>query len=320
MRIRTILTILLFATVARADFREFKEVLVDPSIETKVRNAAEQTLKQYPKLTPENFAISVIDVTNPSTIGRGDYHGAVAFYPASVVKLFFMVETFHQQKENVPDVPRALKEMMGVSDNDATAYILDVISSTSSGPELQGRALERFIYARGVANRTFNSMGYDISAMAKPWSFGPFGRDVQVVGPKRERRNRSTANDVAALMLWIVRRRAVSPAASDAMMALLQRPLDPVRKEENQVKEFIGEALPAGSKLWSKAGWTSEVRHDGAYVELPDGKKMVFVIFSRGAADDVTLVPTSTKNLLAEFAAMPAPPPPPGPVPPPSSR
>ncbi len=315
MRIRIAIAILLFATVARANFREFKDVPVDPAMETKIRVAAELTLKQYPKLTADNFAISVIDVTKPSTISRADYHAAAAFYPASVVKLFFMVETYHQGKESLPDVPRALKEMIGVSDNDATAFVLDVISNTGSGLELQGRALDKFIYARGVANRTFDSMGYNISAMAKPWSFGPFGRDVQVVGPNRERRNRATANDVAALMLWIVRRRAVSPAASDAMMALMERPLNPQRKDENQVKEFIGEALPAGSKLWSKAGWTSEVRHDAAYVELPDGKKMVVVIFTRGAADDVTLVPAATKNLLAEFSGAPAPPPPPAPMP-----
>jgi beta-lactamase class A len=313
MSTRIALAVFLFAALARADFREFQQLPVDPSIEMKVRNAAELTLKQFPKFTPENFAISVVDLTKPSTLARGDYHGSLAFYPASVVKLFFMVETFHQHKENVPDVPRALKEMIGVSDNDATAYILDVISDTSSGPELQGRALDRFIYKRGVANRYFNGMGYDISAMAKPWSFGPFGRDVQLAGPNRERRNRVTANDVAAVMLWIAGRRAVSPAASDAMMALLQRPLDPQRKDENQVKEYIGAALPAGSKLWSKAGDTSEVRHDAAYVELPDGRKMVIVILTRGAADDVTLLPAAAKNLLAEFAAMPPPPPPPAP-------
>src|SRR5256886_570017 len=148
-------------------------------------------------------------------------------YPASVIKLFFMVETYHQHKENDPDMPRALHEMIVVSDNDATAYILETISDTCSGPELQGRALNKFIDKRKVANRYFNPMGYDISAMAKPWSFGPFGRDVQLMGgPTRPNRNRATANAFASLMLWIERRRAISPQASDAMMALLARPLD----------------------------------------------------------------------------------------------
>jgi len=262
---------------------------------------AEQILKNFPKLTADNLAISVVDMSNPSTISRADYHGDAPFYPASVVKLFFMTEIFHQNLETMPDVGRALHEMITVSDNDATAFILDVISDTCSGPRLEGRALRKFLDKRAVANKWFGSMGYDISAMAKPWSFGPFGRDTQVVGENRERRNRATTNAVASLILWIVRHRAVSPAASDAMMSLLARPLDPLRKEENQVKEFLGESLPAGSKLWSKAGWTSEVRHDAAYVEMPGGKKLVVVVFTRGTADDVKLVPAIAKHVVEEL-------------------
>ena len=153
-------------------------------------------------------------------------------------------------------------------------------------------------------------MGYDISAMAKPWSFGPFGRDMQLIygrekfdpdKDQRVNRNRATSNAVAALLLWIERGRAVSPDASAAMMKLLERPLNPPNQNENQVKEFIGESLPAGAKLWSKAGWTSEVRHDAATIELPNGKKYVMVIFTRGIADDVTLIPAIAKRLLVDL-------------------
>jgi beta-lactamase class A len=303
MRIRlTLLTLLAFAATARADFRELKAFPVDPSLAVAIQRAADETLKEYPKLTADNLAISIIDVTHPSIIQRADLRGDTPFYPASVVKLFFMAETFHQHKENEPDVPRALHEMIRVSDNDATAYIVDTISDTSSGPSLEGRALRKFIDKRRVANEWFATMGYDISAMAKPWSFGPFGRDLQLMGPNRENRNRASANSVAALLLWIVRRRAVSPAASEAMLTLLHRPLPP-EKEENQIKEFIGEALPPGSQLWSKAGWTSEVRHDAAYFELPgNGRKLILVIFTRGTADDVTLVPAIAKKVLGNLA------------------
>ena len=307
MRIRLILAVLLAAATARADFREFKLVPVDPSIETKLRHVAADILRQYPKLTADNFAMTMIDVTNPTTVSRGDYHGDAAFYPASVVKVFYMAEVYHQHAETQPDVARAVQEMIHVSDNDAAAFLIDVISDTCSGPELKGRALRKFIDKRRVVNRYLNPMGYDISAMGKPWSFGPFGRDVQLMGPNRENRNRATSNAVASLFLWILRRHAVSPAASDAMMKLLERPLNPPTKDENQVKEFFGEALPEGSKLWSKAGWTSEVRHDAAYIELPDGKKLIFVAFTRGPADDVTLLPAIAKRLLTEItpAGMP---------------
>ena len=302
MRFRVAATIAFIAVSAHANFREFKELPVDPKVDLALRNAAEATLKAFPKLTADNLAISAIDVTNPSTFSRADYHGDAPFYPASVVKLFYMIEAFHQQKENEPDVPRALHEMIVQSDNDATAFIIDVISDTSSGPELSGWRLRRFIDKRRVANRYLQPMGYDISAMAKPWSFGPFGRDVQLMGgPSRPNRNRATANAFASTLLWIVRRRAVSAQASDAMMALLARPLDSPPTDEGQVKGFLGEALPEGSKLWSKAGWTSEVRHDAAYFELPSGRKWILVILTRGVADDKTLLPAITRNVLAEL-------------------
>lgn len=298
-----LLLVVIAAQGARADYREFQRIGVDPSIGARINRAAETSLTQFPKLKREDLAITVVDLTNPKLPARADFQGDAPFYPASVIKLFLMADTFAQHKENLPDVPRALHEMIVVSDNDATAYVIDTISNTTSGPSLEGRKLRKFEDARRQINRDISKWGYDmVSAMLKPWSFGPFGRDMQVMGPNRENRNRATTNAVASLMLWIVNRRAVSKEASDAMMALLERPLSPPRPDENQVKTFFGESLPATAKLWSKAGDTSEVRHDAAYVELADGHKYVIVIFTRGQAMDMTLLPGIGKNLLAELA------------------
>src|SRR5579863_6777568 len=90
------------AAVAHANYNEFKELPVDPSLTAALQHAAAATLAAYPKLTADNFAMTLIDVTRPSAISRADYHGDASFYPASVIKLFFMVEVFHQQKENDP--------------------------------------------------------------------------------------------------------------------------------------------------------------------------------------------------------------------------
>jgi beta-lactamase class A len=288
------------ALPARANYREFSDIAPDPSIATRLRMAAEATLKQYPKLKAEDLSITLVDVTRPDAPARGDYQGEAPFYPASVIKLFFMADVFATHKNGVGDMDRALKEMIGVSDNDATAYIVDILANTVPGPPLEGRALRRYVERRRDINRRFQRIGYGdtVSAMMKPWSFGPYGVDKQVLGTNRENRNRLTANATAALMLWIARGRA--PGAAQ-MMTLLERPLAPLREDENQVKEFIGEALPEGARLWSKAGWTSEVRHDAAYVELPGGRKLVLVIFTRGPAEDVTLIPAITRNVLAEL-------------------
>ena len=301
MHRRFAIFVLLLTTSLRADFREFLDVTPDPALEMKLRMAAEASLRETPSLKAEDLAISVVDVTNVAL--RGDYHGETSFYPASVIKLFFMTDVYLQRQQSIGDVGRALKEMIVVSDNDATAYLVDILADTVPGPPLEGRALSRYIDRRRNINRHFAKYGYDVGAMMKPWSFGPFGRDRQVLGENRVNRNRLTANATASLMLWIARRRA--PYAQE-MLNLLERPLAPQREDENQVTEFIGAALPEGSKLWSKAGWTSEVRHDAAYVELPGGRKMVVVIFTRGKeiAADKTAIPAIMRNVLKELAPM----------------
>jgi hypothetical protein len=299
MRSFLCLLLAVLASPLFADYRQFLDVPKDPALETKLRMAVASSLKAYPNLKAEDLAITMMDVTNPQLVARADVQGDAPFYPASVIKLFFMTDVYLAKKEKVPDVDRALREMMVVSDNDATAYLVDILANTVPGPSLQGRALAKYIDRRRAINRRFQKLGYadNVSAMMKPWSFGPYGVDLQVLGENRVNRNRLSANATASLLLWIVSRRA--PSASE-QMALLARPLSPLREEENQVKEFIGEALPSDARLWSKAGWTSEVRHDAAYVEMPNGKKFILVIFTRGQAADVTLVPTITKNVLFE--------------------
>lgn len=298
---RTFLLLFIGAATTHADFREFRAVPADATLSTALTRAAEKTLKDFPKLTADNLALSVVDLTRPDKIVRADYHGDAPFYPASLVKLFFMVEAYRQGKFT-PEIERALREMIQVSDNDAAAFLLDILTDTCSGAELDGKALEDFLDRRRKLNRSFGSLGYDVSAMLKPWSFGPFGRDMQALGENKANRNRATANAVASLLLWIVRRHAISPQASDAMMSLLERPLSPPRPTESQVKDFLGESLPPGAKLWSKSGETSEVRHDAAYVELPNGQKLVVLIFTRGLADEKTLLPGIGKRLLADLA------------------
>src|SRR6266567_6387988 len=99
MRIRLIFVSLLVAAVARGNFTEFKQLPADPSLDTALRRTADATLKAFPKLTADNLAMSIIDVTKPDVMSRADYHGDAPFYPASVIKLFFMVEIYHQHKE-----------------------------------------------------------------------------------------------------------------------------------------------------------------------------------------------------------------------------
>ena len=295
-----ILLLVTMATAARANYREFKAIPTDNSLVEKLWSTAEAALKEFPQLNG-NLALSVIDMTKPDSPMRADYNGDAPFYPASVIKLFFMVEIFRENRLS-PEIDRALHEMIENSDNDAASYLVDVISNTTSGPELQPKAFNQFIDRRRVINRRFASLGYDINAMGKPMSFSPYGRDLQLLGPNKENRNRASANSVASILCWMVRRHAISHEASDKMLQILERPLDPPRPNENQIKDFFGESLPPGTKLWSKSGDTSEVRHDAAYVELPNGRKFIAVIFTR-IGDEKRVVPAVGRLLLENVFA-----------------
>jgi beta-lactamase class A len=69
------------------------------------------------------------------------------------------------------------------------------------------------------------------------------------------------------------------------MMKLLKRSLGvnlPDPGEENQVTGFLGEGLPKNAQLWSKAGWTSKVRHDAAYIEIPNKQPYLLTVFTEG--------------------------------------
>jgi len=100
-----------------------------------------------------------------------------------------------------------------------------------------------------------------------------------------ENRNMLTTNAAARLLHSIIGGVAVSAKASQEMMGLMKRSLEPAELKadpENQVTGFLGGGLPESAKLWSKAGLTSQVRHDAAYIEVPGLRPYLLVVFTEG--------------------------------------
>lgn len=278
----------------------------DPELQAAVERIAARALEEFApsKLTEGNLSISLVDLSG--TPRKAAYREEIPYHPASVVKAFYLVvahDQLHRGKLKMSaELERAMRDMIVDSGNDATSYVVDAISGTSSGPELEGRAWRTFHQKRDVANRFFRSRGYDINANGKTWCEGVYGREKQLLGTNREFRNRITSAAAASLMYDLVLGRF---RGRDAMLDLLHRPLVVEGKltTDQQVREFTGEALPEGARLWSKAGWTSEVRHDLAYVELPNGRRFIAGILTRGASSDPRLVPTIARDIVAIFAA-----------------
>ena len=270
-----------------------------------VDRAAGEALAKFAdkKLETNQLALTLVDLRDVEKPARASVRGGEQIYPASVIKLFYLVAAHHWLEDgklaDTEELRRAMHDMIVDSLNEATGYIVDLLTDTTSGPELSLDKLEKWYDKRNVVNRYFASLGYqNINVNRKPWCEGPYGREIQSVKLHQpNHRNWLTTDATARLLTEIVTGWAVTPERSRQMLELLKRrPFDP--KAEPQSREYTGAALPPGAKLWSKAGWTSEVRHDAAYVELPAGEKFVLVVFTTGHANEREIIPTVAKAVI----------------------
>ena len=286
----------------------------DPQVVRACSDACEAAVKVFSSkgLKQEQFAAGVA-VLDPGhgTFRFGSVRGDQAFYPASVVKLFYLAYaadcfTHHRLKRS-DELDRGIHDMIVDSVNDATAYVLETITDATSGSELPDREMKKWINKRLAVNRWYASMGYKgVNACNRTWNEGPYGRERIFLGKSFENRNSLTVDACVRLMSEIALgtalpkvRREESTKWCDWMKGLLSRGIpadDP--KADYQAKEFIGKVLPSGSRLWSKAGYTETARHDVADVRLPDGREMVIAIFTKNCSQQTDLIPFISKKLL----------------------
>ncbi|MDJ0650202.1 MAG: serine hydrolase [Xenococcaceae cyanobacterium MO_188.B19] len=268
----------------------------------------EKTWQKFPLLTRDQIALTWIVYDPPVIVNTGgalspaefwqyevrgfSYRGVERIYPASIVKLFYLVAIHEWLDKGMvgdsPELQRAIKDAIIDSSNDATSLIVDVLTGTTSGPELPEAPFVTWKQQRNIVNRYFKSLGWEelegINVNQKPWNEGPYGRERAFLGELMENRNMLTTDAVARLLHSIIGGVTVSSDRSLQMMQLLKRDVNSqaINGEENQITGFLGAGLPANAKIWSKAGWTSKVRHDCAYIEIPDRQPYLLIVFTEG--------------------------------------
>jgi beta-lactamase class A len=256
-------------------------------------------------LLPDSLALVAVRLRADGTTEWAQVNGDLPMYPASVVKLFYLV-ALHAAFDDgriveTPELDRATTDMIVDSGNDPTNYLLEVLTGASGGAELPEAELQAWMEQRQAVNKYFQALGYThVNASQKTWAEGPYGRERQGYGPNFELRNSASANAIAKL--WIEQLIQPKGARADARRALLARDFTATNTGPDDMRTaFTGKALPAGARLWSKSGWTSKVRHDSAYVELPTGEKIVWVILTQGVSGEKALIPTVSGWLFAWF-------------------
>jgi hypothetical protein len=160
----------------------------DPALQALLDQAVQETLTRFAatNLKADELAVTLLDLRDPGRIRRAHYRGEVQIYPASVIKLFYLAAAHQWLEEGKlndgAELRRAMHDMIVDSYNEATHYIIDLLTDTTSGPELSPEALEIWYEKRNVVNRYFKSLGYEkVNANRKPWCEGPYGREMQSV-------------------------------------------------------------------------------------------------------------------------------------------
>lgn len=244
------------------------------------------------------LSITLIDLKSGETAG---YQQRQSRFPASVVKLFWMVALYTPLQQGI--LPNAgafttdLQKMINKSDNEAASRILDRITGTESGSELEGEEYQSWLSSRKQVNTFFQEAGYEgINVSQKTFPipylklYKPKGREQQMRGePTRPIRNKITTDQAARLMYEIFTGQAVSQEYSKKMMSLLTidsatRVLNREQQDPNRfnsVHGFLSQSLPDDVYFAAKAGWTSGSRQEAAYIATRDGKSAyILVIFA----------------------------------------
>ncbi len=242
---------------------------------------------------------------------RGYSHrGIELIEPGTLVHLFYAValqDWLHVgMLSGTEEIERALHDAIVWGSVDAAGLLVDVLSGTTSGPEVGGGAFETWAFQRQIVNRYFRNLGVQeysyINVCQKTWCDRPYGRERVFCGQQMENRNLLTTNAVAHLLHGIIGGIAVARDRSAHLRRLLYREGTSVYPQPAVYRNLLA-ALPTGSQLWAIAAQTSHLQHLAAYIERPDRPAIAIVLFVEGEGMPPNLLPLLGSDAIAALEA-----------------
>ena len=230
-------------------------------------------------------------------------------YPASIVKLVYGLAIYSWIKTGkillCEEISNALNKMLLHSSNDATSFLVDILTGTTSGPCIEGDTWEHWKYQRSIINDWLKDLNWDelneINCCQKTWEDRPFGREKEFYGLDDNNRN-MMSTDATARIFQEIMININYQKDNFNLRSFLKRNLNKkVLKKDplNQVEGFLGEGLPEKIDFWSKAGLMSKVRHDAAWWVNNQSLQTLLVVFGNGEKyfKDLTLFPAIAKEV-----------------------
>src|SRR6202521_5065185 len=172
MKNRFVLSLIMIAALAISALAQQRNSLaaVDysraASLQELVNEAAHAALTKFAdkKLTEAQLSITLIDLRDPQHPVTASFRGNERVYPASVVKLFYLVAVHRwledKKIEDTDELKRSVRDMIVDSSNEATQYVVDVLTHTTGGYELPLKEMTEWQNERNVVNRYYAALGF----------------------------------------------------------------------------------------------------------------------------------------------------------------
>lgn len=267
--------------------------------------SAEREAEERSAARPSGLAAPVRSVCGAS------WQGGRLRNPGDLVRLPYLIasERWLQRGllEEEPELRRALAAMIRLGSHEATSYVVDRLSGTTSGPALASGGYEAWAAQRLLVNGWLISLGWPelegCVAAQKTWQDGPYGRERQFLEQAPQSANRFSSDGLARLLETVVAGTLISPPACQRMRNLLALP-DPqaarASREHEPLASVITVAGSAWRQFWGLGGSGSEGLDLALYGEAEDGAPMLLVVLVEPRAADGTdgLMSTIVAELL----------------------
>lgn len=251
---------------------------------TGLRTALDAEFANHPE---GYFAIAFKDISTGKTFFMNEH---ASFHAASTMKTPVLIETFRQASKGQFSIEDSIEIKNTFSSIvDGSPYSLDSTDDsehdlyTHIGQKLPiSYVLHRMItWSSNLATNIMIDLVDAKKVMATMRKLG--AKDIRVLRGVEDNKafqkglnNTTTAYDLMLIMEYLSSGTAVNKKANEAMLKILM---------DQHFRDVIPAKLPSGIKVASKSGSITGICHDSGIVFLPDGKKYVVVLLSKGIKD-----------------------------------
>ncbi len=245
-------------------------------------------IEQRFEATPGTFALAFKNLDNPKETLF--IHEKETFHAASTMKTPVMMEVYKQAaagKFSLTDSIVIKNEFKSIVDG--SPYAMDIADDSGEGlyqmigkpMTIQALVYDMITYSSNLATNILIDLVGAKLVMQTMQEMG--AKDIQVLRGVEDTKafekglnNTTTAYDLSLMFEKLAQGRVINKEASQQMIEVLL---------DQQFKDIIPVYLPKEVKVAHKTGSITAVEHDSGIVYLPDGKKYVLVLLSKGLKD-----------------------------------